>query len=90
MRTLTQKRVQRRTKEKKLPASLTRLQGMVKIPKMPRCIAARCFTDKKVFAYSNNDFDNLLPKTLPVSGETKVVGYELTKLTTEADIAKVG
>ena len=59
------------------------------ISKMPKCPVAHCFTDK-VFAYHDSDFDNWLPKTLPVSEETKVVGYELTKLTTEADMAKVG
>ena len=90
MRTLTQKRVQRHATAQKLPASLKRLPGMVKIPKMPKCIVGQCFTDKSVFAYRDSDLDNLLPTTLKESGETKVSGYELTKVTTEADLAKVG
>ncbi len=60
------------------------------LPAQSICLVAQCFTDKNVFAYRDGNFDELLSKTLPASAETKVSGHELTKITTEADLAKAG
>ena len=62
------------------------------IPAKPECTVAHCFTDKKVFAYCDSDFNNRdwLPKTLPASGKVTVSGYELTRTTTEGELSKVG
>ena len=71
--------------------SLLRPLGItITIPAQPECVVAQCFTDQSVFAYRDSNFDTLLPETLPTSAETKVVGYELTKLLTEADLEKAG
>ncbi|OHA19340.1 MAG: hypothetical protein A3C08_01540 [Candidatus Taylorbacteria bacterium RIFCSPHIGHO2_02_FULL_47_18] len=83
-------RARKRATVAKLPASLKRLPGTVIVSAQPRCIVAKCFTDKSVFAYRDYNFNSWLPKTLPVSVEIGVSGYELTDTTTEAEMAKVG
>lgn len=71
-------------------SSLRSLSTTLTIPAQPECTVANCFTDKKVFACRDGDFDNLLPVTLPASKGVKVAGVELTKTTTEADLIKIG
>lgn len=73
----------------KLPDSLKQMPGTIRVPKQPKCIIANCFTDK-IFAHRDPDFDSWLPKTLPVSVEVEVSGYELTDTITEEEMAKVG
>lgn len=69
--------------------SSLRSLGTVSVPQQPECKTKDCFMGK-VFEYRDSDFDNWLPATLPASAEVLVNGYEFTKVTTEAELIKVG
>lgn len=72
----------------KIPLSLRPLGITVKIPEQSECSVIDCFTHKKVSAYWSAVFYNLLLATMPASEKVSVRGYKLTKLTTEAELAK--
>ena len=75
---------------KKVPDSLEPLGTVVAIPRMPKCVVARCFTNKAVFANRDSDFDRLLPEKLSASEEVIAVRYKLTNATTERQLSRVG
>lgn len=70
--------------------NLRNLGLTITLPAQPECKTAECFTGDKVFVYRNADFDNWLPATLPATAEVAVNGYKFTKVTTEAEMMKVG
>ena len=71
-------------------SSLQNISITLSVPKQSQCTAANCFADKSIFVYRDPNFDSLLPQTMPASQEVKVSGVELTKTTTEAELAKIG
>lgn len=91
MSTLTKKRTVKRAK---LPASLKRLNGLIVIPRMPKCHIANCFTDKKVFKevfnYRDFGFVNPIPATFSESKKIVLFRHELAEITNEADLIKLG
>ncbi|TSC84597.1 MAG: hypothetical protein G01um101417_128 [Parcubacteria group bacterium Gr01-1014_17] len=73
------------------PKSFIRDLGVIlTISAQPQCVVADCFTDKKIFVWRDNDFDSLLPQTLPASKKITVSGFELTEFTTEETFIKIG
>jgi hypothetical protein len=77
-------------KEEKEVSSFRSLGIQLTISAQPECKVSECLTDKSVFAYRDPEFDKLLLQTLPASKEVKVSGYELARVTTEAELATVG
>lgn len=71
-------------------ASLQDFGLTLSVPAQPECAIVDCFTNREVFVHRDPDFDNLLPATLPASGQISVNGYELTEVTAEAELATVG